>query len=62
MTATVIAPVWELYRFAVRRFGRVSTLIEWDDKIPEFHELCAEAERACAIEQEVWEPSYAQSA
>ena len=42
----VIDPVWALYRSAVRRFGRVSTLIEWDDKIPEWDELRAEAERA----------------
>jgi len=58
----VITPVWELYRFAVRRFGRVSTLIEWDDKIPEFHELCAEAERARTIEYKSWGPLYARSA
>ncbi len=58
----VIPPVWELYRFAVRHFGRVSTLIEWDDKIPEFDEVCAEAERARTIERKVWGASYAQSA
>ncbi|MBI3301225.1 MAG: DUF692 domain-containing protein [Deltaproteobacteria bacterium] len=46
----VIAPVWDLYRLAVRRCGRVSTLIEWDDRIPEFDVLCAEAEYARAIE------------
>ena len=28
-------PVWELYRTALRRFGRVSTLVEWDEHIPE---------------------------
>lgn len=44
----VIDPVWALYRSAVHRFGRVSTLIEWDDKIPEWDELRAEAERARA--------------
>ena len=49
----VIDPVWTLYRSALRRFGRVSTLIEWDDKIPEFDELCAEAERARAHEIDV---------
>ncbi|MBM4256010.1 MAG: DUF692 domain-containing protein [Deltaproteobacteria bacterium] len=58
----VITPVWELYRFAVQRFGRISSLIEWDDKIPEFEEVCAEAERARAIEHAVWESAYAQSA
>ncbi|MCS6925385.1 MAG: DUF692 domain-containing protein [Candidatus Binatia bacterium] len=50
--SAVSAPVWELYRLAVRLFGRVSTLVEWDDKIPEFEVVCAEAERARAIEAE----------
>jgi uncharacterized protein (UPF0276 family) len=45
--------VWELYREAVRRFGRVSSLIERDDNIPEFEELTAEADSARAIEVEV---------
>ncbi len=58
----VIAPVWDLYRLAVRRCGRVSTLIEWDDKIPEFEILCAEAERARKIETEELEFAYAKSA
>ncbi len=58
----VIASVWELYRLAVRRCGRVSTLIEWDDKIPEFTVLCAEAERARTIEMEELERAYAKSA
>jgi uncharacterized protein (UPF0276 family) len=51
----VIDPVWALYRAAVRRFGRVSTLVEWDDHIPALEVLCAEAERARAIEAEVLE-------
>ena len=38
--------VWSLYEYAVRRFGEVSTLIEWDDNIPEFAELAANAEEA----------------
>jgi uncharacterized protein (UPF0276 family) len=37
------AEVWELYEYAVRRFGPVATLIERDDNIPEFDELQAEA-------------------
>jgi uncharacterized protein (UPF0276 family) len=41
--------VWSLYEAALRRTGPVSTLIEWDDQIPEFHELAAEAARARAI-------------
>jgi uncharacterized protein (UPF0276 family) len=39
-------PVWALYAEAVRRFGPVPTLIEWDDHIPEFERLQAEARRA----------------
>jgi uncharacterized protein len=38
--------VWELYAQAVRRFGQVSTLIEWDDHIPPLAVLQAEAARA----------------
>jgi hypothetical protein len=38
--------VWRLYERAVRRFGRVSALIEWDDNLPEFGELQANAEQA----------------
>jgi uncharacterized protein len=45
--------VWALYRDAVRRFGRVSTLVEWDDHIPELEVLQAEAEHARAIESAV---------
>jgi uncharacterized protein (UPF0276 family) len=41
--------VWDLYAAAVRRFGRVSTLIEWDDRIPPFAELSAEALHARQI-------------
>ena len=53
--APVIEPVWDLYRQALRRFGRVSTLVEWDDHIPELDVVCAEAERARAVEAEVLE-------
>lgn len=42
----VIAPVWGLYRKALELYGPVSTLIEWDEAIPEFTRLSEEAERA----------------
>jgi uncharacterized protein (UPF0276 family) len=42
----VCEEVWSLYEYAVRRFGEVSTLIEWDDHIPQFAELAATAEQA----------------
>ena len=58
----VIEPVWDLYRQALRRFGRVSTLVEWDDRIPELDVVCAEAERARAVEAEVLEETNATSA
>jgi len=59
--APVCAAVWELYRATVARLGRTSTLIEWDEHVPEFDELRAEAERARTIEHEVLE-SHARSA
>ena len=40
--ALVPEAVWELYRAAVKRFGRVSTIIERDDHIPPLAELVAE--------------------
>ena len=51
--APVVPAVWALYRRALRRFGRVSTLIEWDDHIPELEAVVAEAERSRAVEAEV---------
>ena len=48
----VIDPVWELYREAVLRFDPVSTLIEWDDRIPAFERLEQESQRARAIHDE----------
>ncbi len=50
--APVPPPVWELYRQAVHRFGRVPTLIEWDDHIPELDVLLAESSKAAEIERE----------
>ena len=41
--------VWDLYAHAVRRFGAVSALIEWDDNIPAFEVLMETANRARAI-------------
>jgi uncharacterized protein (UPF0276 family) len=38
--------VWELYAEAVRRTGAVSTLIEWDEKLPPFPEVHAEVLKA----------------
>lgn len=37
---------WDLYAHAVRRFGPKPTLIEWDNELPAFATLAAEATRA----------------
>lgn len=42
----VAEDVWALYRRALARCGPVATLIEWDDEIPGWEVLAAEAERA----------------
>jgi len=39
-------PVWELYRVAVRRFGPVSALVEWDGNIPPWERLEQEVDAA----------------
>jgi len=44
--------VWELYAYAVRRFGSISTLIEWDDNIPAFEVLAETADKARCIHDE----------
>ena len=43
-------PVWGLYRQALRRFGRVPSLVEWDEAIPPLAEVVAESRRASEIE------------
>jgi uncharacterized protein (UPF0276 family) len=45
----VAAPVWELYRRAVARFGAIPALIEWDTDIPELAVLLDEAATADRI-------------
>jgi uncharacterized protein (UPF0276 family) len=45
----VIEAVWDLYREALNLWGPISTLIEWDEEIPEFSVLSAEAAKARAI-------------
>ncbi len=48
--------VWQVYRKAVARFGSVPTLVEWDEEVPSYDVLLAEAKRAGAIEREVLGP------
>jgi len=42
----VIGPVWKLYDHAIRRCGNTATLLEWDDHIPSFARVHAEALKA----------------
>jgi hypothetical protein len=42
----VLAPVWKLYARAIERCGPTATLLEWDDRIPSFAEVHAEALKA----------------
>jgi uncharacterized protein (UPF0276 family) len=45
--------VWDLYRQALRRCGPTSTLVEWDESIPAWGVLSAEATQARAVRDEV---------
>lgn len=38
--------VWDLYAYAIKTKGKISTMIEWDDNIPEFDVLLAEIGKA----------------
>ena len=44
--STVCPEVWRLYETALRRFGPVPTLIEWDQHIPSLDAILDEADRA----------------
>jgi uncharacterized protein (UPF0276 family) len=39
----VLDPVWKLYERAIQLCGHTATLLEWDDRIPSFDEVHAEA-------------------
>jgi len=47
-----VHPVWELYARSCRRTGNVATLYEWDENIPAFDVLLAEANKARAFREE----------
>ena len=52
-SAPVSDAVWQLYAYAVERFGAGSTLVEWDADIPPFERLCEEAGHARQIAKKV---------
>ncbi len=45
----IIPKVWDLYEKALKRFGPISTLIEWDDHIPTFPKLQEAVKKAKII-------------
>ena len=49
----VYPKVWELYKKAISKFGKIPTLIEWDSDIPDLEILLSEANKAQVILDEV---------
>jgi uncharacterized protein (UPF0276 family) len=47
--AEVTDPVWSLYARVIQRAGPLPTLIEWDNDVPDWPQLAAEAARAARI-------------
>jgi uncharacterized protein (UPF0276 family) len=47
--------VWRLYRQLLQRCGAISTLIEWDENIPDWSVLAAEASEARSVKTQVLE-------
>ena len=45
----VVDPVWALYTHTVRAGGAKPTLIEWDNDVPDWSVLSAEAQRAAQV-------------
>jgi uncharacterized protein (UPF0276 family) len=46
-------PVWALYREALKRFGRVPALVEWDEHVPPLDEVIAQSVLARGVEKAV---------
>jgi uncharacterized protein (UPF0276 family) len=47
--APIAEPSWDLYAYALRRFGPKPTLIEWDNALPALATLLNEASHAASI-------------
>lgn len=45
----VADPIWALYAQTIARAGPLPTLIEWDNDVPDWPTLCAEAQAAQAV-------------
>lgn len=48
----VMPDVWKLYAEALRRFGPVPTLVEWDNNLPSLDVLMSEAKKAENVKRE----------
>ena len=55
----VADPVWALYESVIARTGSIASLVEWDDNIPAWPVLRAEAEAAQSIIDRVRQPAAA---
>ncbi|RLA64088.1 MAG: hypothetical protein DRQ88_06525 [Epsilonproteobacteria bacterium] len=53
----VFPPVWDLFSYVIKDLKDVPVLIEWDDDIPEFARLEAEALKA----KKIWESHHARN-
>jgi len=51
--AKVVDPVWALYDYTLQRAGNRPTLIEWDNDVPDWPELAAQAARAATRQERV---------
>lgn len=49
--------VWKLYEYIIGAAGPVSTMVEWDDKIPEFAIVKAELDKARALADRAQKPN-----
>jgi uncharacterized protein len=47
--SSITQPVWDLYEYAVRRFGRKLTIVEWDNDLPPLTTLLGEAAHAATV-------------
>lgn len=47
--SAITQPVWDLYGYALGRFGRMLTIVEWDNDIPPLPTLLGEAARADTV-------------
>jgi uncharacterized protein (UPF0276 family) len=50
--SAVCAEVWDLYRHAIQRLGRIPTLVEWDMNIPAFDVVLEESRKAESVLKE----------